>query len=69
MQRSARYQSKAASSGTSDMQLLDFFRACQQSLEDHDTDAAFYFEQIVDHMRTGKPLPTKKVEISRMLGV
>jgi hypothetical protein len=69
MQRSAKYQTRASSPGMTDMQLLDFFRGCQQSLENEDGEAAFYFEQIVDHLRTGKPLPTQRSEISRMLGV
>ena len=69
MQRSAKYQSRAMTPGVNETQLLDFFRACQTLLEGADAEGAFYFEQIKDHLRSGKPLPSQKAEISRMLGL
>ena len=47
-----------------------FFKKCQQLLESTGhIDEAFYFEQIVDHLKDGNPLPKEEREISRMLGL
>jgi hypothetical protein len=49
---------------------VSFFKKCQSLLETTGhADEAFYFEQIVDHLKNGNILPTEEREISRMLGL
>lgn len=49
---------------------LNFFRAAAEVLtEGGDPDGAFYFEQIVDHLRDGGTLTSDKKTITRILGV
>lgn len=47
---------------------VDFFKACKTALlETKNEDAAFYFEQIEEHLRTGGFMDPKKA--SRILGL
>jgi len=69
MQRPGKTHRAAMPSDMRDMQLRNFFRSCRQILENEDSDAAFYFEQIEEHMNAGKPLPTGNREIARLLGI
>jgi hypothetical protein len=70
MQRAGKTHKAAASDGLQDMRLKNFFRECKNILKSADEhDSAFYFEQLEEHMVSGKPLPSESKEISRILGV
>lgn len=69
-QRTGKTHRAALSDGMQDMKLRNFFRDAQEALVDAgEEDAAFYFEQVVDHFNAGKSLPTNRKEVSRLLGV
>ena len=65
-QRNGKMHRAKLDDGASDMRLRNFFRDCADLLPE---DEAFYFEQIVDHLNNGKPLPTTKSEVGRLLGL
>jgi len=69
MQRAGKTHRAAANDGMQEMKLRNFFRACAEILEPVDTDAAFYFEQIVDHINAGNSLPADRKDIQRLLGI
>tara|TARA_B100000085_G_scaffold163680_1_gene148804 strand:- start:841 stop:1053 length:213 start_codon:yes stop_codon:yes gene_type:complete len=53
-----------------DMQVFKFFKTAAKLLnESGKEDEAFYMEQMVDYLRSGKPLPTSEDEIVRALGI
>lgn len=66
-QRSGKTHRAALGDGMQDMKLRNFFRTCAELIEDED--AAYYFEQVVDHLNSGGSLPSEKSEISRILGL
>jgi hypothetical protein len=69
-QRAGKTHKAAASDGLGEMKLRNFFRTCADLLkENNDEDAAYYFEQIVEEINQGKPLPAERKEISRLLGI
>lgn len=69
-QRMGKTHKAAANDGLGEMKLRNFFRTCKELLEENgDTDAAYYFEQIVDEINSGKSLPNDRREISRLLGI
>lgn len=69
-QRTGKTHRAALSDGMQDMKLRNFFRDAQEILEENgEEDAAFYFEQIVDHFNAGKGLPANRKEVSRLLGI
>jgi len=68
-QRAGKTHRAAMSDGLGEMKMRNFFRDCKEILESSDEDAAFYFEQIMDELNAGKPLPTEKREVARLLGV
>lgn len=69
-QRSGKTHRAALGDGTQEMKLRNFFRDAQHILEEAgEHDAAFYFEQMVDHINEGGSLPTTRKEVSRILGV
>jgi len=69
-QRAGKTHKAALSDGSAEMRLRDFFRTAQQILESEGyDDAAFYFEQVKDHLNDGGTLPTNRQEIVRLLGV
>lgn len=69
-QRAGKTYRAAASDGLGDMKLRNFFRTCAELLNDNGQgDVAYYFEQIVDEINKGKPLPAERKEISRLLGL
>ena len=48
----------------------ELLKTAQKVLEDAGKeDEAFYMEQMVDWLRSGKPLPTSEEQITRALGV
>lgn len=69
-QRPAKTHRAALSDGTQDMKIRNFFRdAADILLQEGQDDAAFYFEQVVEYINSGKSLPSTKQEVSRALGV
>lgn len=70
-QRSAKTHRAALGDGMQEMKMKIFFAHCSDILEESgQEDAAFYFEQIVDHIIAGKALPSdNRKEIARILGV
>jgi hypothetical protein len=52
------------------MTLMQFARECAAQLNSAgEEDAAHYFEQIVDHLRTGKGLTADPRKVSSILGL
>tara|TARA_B100001093_G_scaffold128844_1_gene121328 strand:- start:13202 stop:13420 length:219 start_codon:yes stop_codon:yes gene_type:complete len=52
------------------MKLLQFFKYARIECEDADRkEAAFYFGQIEDHLRSGKGLPSEQNSIMKVLGL
>lgn len=69
-QRAGKTHRAAASDSTQEMKLRNFFRTCKEVLEaEGQDDAAYYFEQIMEEINSGKTLPSDRREISRMLGI
>ena len=68
-QRSGKWKSATLRDG-SGMQTVTFFKNAKNVLQEmgHD-DAAFYFEQIEDHLCSGKSLPTDEKSVGSVLGV
>ena len=53
-----------------DMQVYKFFKTAAKLLnESGKEDEAFYMEQMVDWLKSGKPLPTSEEQIIRALGI
>ena len=68
-QRAGKRYRAAANDGLQDMKLRNFFRTCAELMED-ESDAQFYFEQIVEHMNGGGSVMTDDpVAVRRILGV
>ena len=68
-QRRGNTHKAAASDGMGEMKLRNFFRAAAKVVGE-DTEAQFYFEQIVDHINQGGNIMTDDpVAIRRILGV
>jgi CMP-N-acetylneuraminic acid synthetase len=68
MQRAGKTHRASGAENGSAMKEMLFFKACKQALEEygHD-DAAFYFEQIEEHLRNGGTLDQNKA--GNILGV
>jgi|TARA_R100000951_G_C2586804_1_gene163689 hypothetical protein len=68
-QRAGKTHRAAASDGLGEMKLRNFFRTCARVVEE-ESDAQFYFEQLVDHINNGGNISTDDpVAIRRILGV
>jgi len=68
-QRSAKTY-RAAANDNSGMGTVLFFKYATKALtESGYEDPAFYFEQIVDHLRDGGSLPTNQREVEKVLGL
>ncbi len=67
-QRKGKYQSKDTSHN--DMKIYKSMKMASKVLKDagHD-DPSFYFDQLVDHLSSGKHLPLTEEEMTRALGV
>ena len=53
-----------------DMQVFKFFKTASKVLEDAGKeDEAFNMEQMVDWLRSGKPLPTSEEQVIKALGI
>jgi len=70
-QRTGKTHKAALGDGMQDMKMMLFFSHCVDILEENEEEnAAFYFEQILDHIIAGKALPSvNRIEIARILGV
>lgn len=69
-QRRGKWKPAALNDGgqTNDMALVQFFKSAKESLEQYgESDAAFYFEQCEDWIRSGKSLSSAKASV--VLGV
>ena len=67
-QRAGKTHRAAASDGLAEMKLRNFFRTCARVVEE-ESDAQFYFEQIVDHINNGCSISTDDpVAVRRILG-
>ena len=68
-QRAGKTQ-KGLSTGSAEMNLYKSMKIAAEVLNENDyEDCAFYFEQIVDYISSGKKLPLDKREMERALGV
>ena len=55
---------------SSGMNTVNFFKYAKQLLEEYGhEDAAFYFEQVEEHLRKGGSLPQDTSSIGKVLGV
>lgn len=60
----------ASASDNSGMGTVNFFKYAKQALESAGyEDAAFYFEQVEDHLRDGGSLPTDIRNIEKVFGL
>ena len=67
-QRPAKIEKKLDRNG--DMQVFKFFKTAAKLLNDEGKeDEAFYMEQMVDWLRSGKPLPNSEESIIKALGL
>jgi len=67
-QRSGKWKPAAMSDGMQDMKLRNFFRTAANVLES-EPDAAFYFEQVMEHITKGGSIMTDDpVAVRRILG-
>ena len=68
-QRAGKWKTATLRDG-SGMQTVTFFKNANKVLEeDGHEDAAFYFEQVEEHLRSGKGLPVSEKEVGHVLGV
>lgn len=68
-QRSGKWKPAAMNDSTLDMKLRNFFRTAAAVVE-QDSDAQFYFEQIVEHINNGGSIMmSDPVTVRRILGV
>lgn len=68
MQRAGKSHKASGADDPRAMQTYSFFKECRKVLTEygHD-DAAFYFEQVEEHLRNGGSLASK--DVGRILGV
>ena len=67
-QRPGKIEKKLDRNG--DMQVYKFFKTAAKLLnDDGKEDEAFYMEQMVDYLQSGKPLPTSEESIIKALGL
>ena len=68
-QRPGKWKSATLRDG-SGMQTVTFFKIAKNLLEEYGhEDAAFYFEQVEEHLRSGGGLPNDSKEVGKVLGV
>ena len=67
-QRPGKFEKKLDRNG--DMQVYKFFKTAAKLLnESGKEDEAFYMEQMVDYLQSGKPLPTSEEQVIKALGL
>ena len=68
-QRRGNWKPASMSQGDS-MRTVTFFKYAKKLLEEYGhEDAAFYFEQVEEHLRGGGGLPNDSKEVGKVLGV
>lgn len=68
-QRAGKTHRAAATDSLTDMKLRNFFRTAAELMDD-ESDAQFYFEQIVDHINSGGTIMTDdRNSVAKILGV
>ena len=68
-QRAGKWKSATLRDG-SGMHTVNFFKYAKRLLEEYGhEDAAFYFEQVEEHLRSGGGLPNDSKEVGKVLGV
>tara|TARA_B100000214_G_scaffold334032_1_gene276475 strand:- start:263 stop:478 length:216 start_codon:yes stop_codon:yes gene_type:complete len=68
-QRPGKYHPATLRDG-SGMQTVTFFKVAKNLLEEYGhEDAAFYFEQVEEHLRKGGGLPNDNIAVGKVLGV
>ena len=68
-QRTGKWKSASLRDG-SGMNTVTFFKCAKKVLSDYgQEDAAFYFEQVEEHLREGKSLPLDERTVGRVLGI
>tara|TARA_Y200000002_G_scaffold79126_1_gene62326 strand:- start:1090 stop:1305 length:216 start_codon:yes stop_codon:yes gene_type:complete len=68
-QRRGNWKPASMSQGDS-MRTVTFFKYAKKLLEEYGhEDAAFYFEQVEEHLRQGGSLPNDSREVGKVLGV
>ena len=56
--------------GGSEMKIYQFFKNARIALEESgNDDASFYFNQIEDHLKAGKSLPSSQRDVEHVLGL
>ena len=70
-QRAGKTHRAAPGDGMADMKMKQFFSNAAQLLEQNgNEDAAYYFNQVVDHIVAGESIPSDdRQAISRLLGL
>jgi hypothetical protein len=69
-QRGGKVQKPVGDDRINPMTLMQFVRECSTQLNAAGyEDCAFYFDQIVDHIRSGKSLTSDPKKVSSMLGL
>lgn len=69
-QRAGKTHRAALGDNMADMNLRNFFRTAARVLDNAgDDEASFYFNQVVEHLNEGKPLPQSVSETARVLGL
>ena len=67
-QRPGKIEKKLDRNG--DMQIYKFFKTAAKLLNaEGKEDEAFYMEQMVDYLQSGKPLPTSEEQVIKALGL
>ena len=67
-QRPGKFEKKLDRNG--DMQVYKFFKTAAKLLNSEGKeDEAFYMEQMVDYLQSGKPLPTSEEQVIKALGL
>ena len=68
-QRPGKWKTASLRDG-SGMQTVTFFKIAKQLLEQYgEEDAAFYFEQVEEHLRDGGKLSSDSSDVGKVLGV
>lgn len=63
------HKASGADNGES-MKLYQFFKSCRRQLEEEGhEDAAFYFEQVEEYLKSGKSLPGLDKQVANILGL
>lgn len=69
-QRAGKVSKPIADERINSMTLMQFVRECSAQLTEAGyEDSAFYFDQIVDHIRSGKSLTADPKKVSSILGL